>query len=356
MNDAKLHELPEAAAWALREGIGDSLWHFCNKREDAETGAGYKDAVEGLYTADQMHAYAREAVALNRGTAEPYGYVDEQGLATEKNSTNFRMLLDAHRAGKPRWSDRVTLLYAAPPAAAGVPDGWKGEKVGITRCRRCGDTADVTIYSANFESHDRQEPAKSCCRSTPCEHPGVGPCDMPSAPQPSEANTTAILCIECCNPTMHMGNLCFACSKKAKAQPSEAAQDDDETPEPTLLQIEYARGHADGVRDGQAWLTQGPDAQPIEQRARMPEATTKLLVLLDQAERCDQIGMRGVAENLREAHEVLAAALSQPQGERGVVDAEAKTAFWREWAIDGMPKDKQRLAEAAWEAALGVGK
>lgn len=29
----------------------------------------------------------------------------------------------------------------------------------------------------------------------------------------------------------------------------------------------------------------------------------------------------------------------------------AKERFWREWAIDGMPKDKQRLAEAAWADA-----
>ena len=29
----------------------------------------------------------------------------------------------------------------------------------------------------------------------------------------------------------------------------------------------------------------------------------------------------------------------------------AKERFWREWAIDGMPKDKQRLAEAAWSDA-----
>ncbi|ULQ46978.1 hypothetical protein JN531_001520 [Flagellatimonas centrodinii] len=28
-----------------------------------------------------------------------------------------------------------------------------------------------------------------------------------------------------------------------------------------------------------------------------------------------------------------------------------KAEFWRQWAVAGMPKDKQRLAEAAWEAA-----
>lgn len=33
---------------------------------------------------------------------------------------------------------------------------------------------------------------------------------------------------------------------------------------------------------------------------------------------------------------------------------DAKAAFWRSWAIDGMPKDKQRLAEAAWTAASVV--
>ncbi|ULQ47446.1 hypothetical protein JN531_003980 [Flagellatimonas centrodinii] len=27
-----------------------------------------------------------------------------------------------------------------------------------------------------------------------------------------------------------------------------------------------------------------------------------------------------------------------------------KAEFWRAWAIDGMPADKQRLAEAAWQA------
>lgn len=44
---------------------------------------------------------------------EPHGYIDVQGLATEKNSTNFQLLLEAHRAGKPRWSDYVTLIYTA---------------------------------------------------------------------------------------------------------------------------------------------------------------------------------------------------------------------------------------------------
>lgn len=29
-----------------------------------------------------------------------------------------------------------------------------------------------------------------------------------------------------------------------------------------------------------------------------------------------------------------------------------KEEHWRIWAIDGMPKDKQRLAEATWEAAI----
>lgn len=27
-----------------------------------------------------------------------------------------------------------------------------------------------------------------------------------------------------------------------------------------------------------------------------------------------------------------------------------REAHWREWGIDGMPKDKQRLADAAWQA------
>ncbi len=31
---------------------------------------------------------------------------------------------------------------------------------------------------------------------------------------------------------------------------------------------------------------------------------------------------------------------------------EQKSKFWRQWAIDGMPKDKQRLAEAAWNEAI----
>ena len=30
---------------------------------------------------------------------------------------------------------------------------------------------------------------------------------------------------------------------------------------------------------------------------------------------------------------------------------EARKEFMRQWAVDGMPKDKQRLAEAAWKAA-----
>ena len=55
-------ELPEPEAWAVREGIGDSLWHFCKCREDAESSVGYKDTVEGLYTADQMRAYATAAL------------------------------------------------------------------------------------------------------------------------------------------------------------------------------------------------------------------------------------------------------------------------------------------------------
>lgn len=74
----------------------------------------------------------------------------------------------------------VDRLSAAPQPAEEGPAGWRGEKVGITRCRRCGETADVTIYSANFEPHDSQEPATACCRTKPCEHPGIGPCDMPA--------------------------------------------------------------------------------------------------------------------------------------------------------------------------------
>lgn len=31
---------------------------------------------------------------------------------------------------------------------------------------------------------------------------------------------------------------------------------------------------------------------------------------------------------------------------------EDKAEFFRQWAVDGMPKDKQRLAEAAWNAAI----
>ena len=30
----------------------------------------------------------------------------------------------------------------------------------------------------------------------------------------------------------------------------------------------------------------------------------------------------------------------------------AKAELWRQWAIDGMPGDKKRLAEAAWSAAV----
>jgi hypothetical protein len=38
---------------------------------------------------------------------------------------------------------------------------------------------------------------------------------------------------------------------------------------------------------------------------------------------------------------------------RGVGE-DAKAVLWREWAIDGMPKDKQRLAEAAFAAGLAA--
>lgn len=31
---------------------------------------------------------------------------------------------------------------------------------------------------------------------------------------------------------------------------------------------------------------------------------------------------------------------------------EAKAKHWKRWAIDGMPKDKMRLAEGTWDAAL----
>jgi hypothetical protein len=51
-------ELPEPAAWAVREGIGESLWFFSTKREDAEASAGYKDSVEPLYTADAIRRLA----------------------------------------------------------------------------------------------------------------------------------------------------------------------------------------------------------------------------------------------------------------------------------------------------------
>lgn len=48
--------------------------------------------------------------------AEPFGYFDSQGLAHAGNSTNFRMLLEAHRAGKPDWRD-LKLLYTTPQPA-----------------------------------------------------------------------------------------------------------------------------------------------------------------------------------------------------------------------------------------------
>jgi hypothetical protein len=53
-----LPELPEPAAWAVREGIGDTLWHFSESRDNAQSQVGYKDSVEPLFTASQMHAYA----------------------------------------------------------------------------------------------------------------------------------------------------------------------------------------------------------------------------------------------------------------------------------------------------------
>lgn len=33
-----------------------------------------------------------------------------------------------------------------------------------------------------------------------------------------------------------------------------------------------------------------------------------------------------------------------------MTEQDYKTEFWRQWAIDGMPADKQRLADAAWQA------
>lgn len=54
-------ELPEPAAYAVRESIGDNLWFFTTKRAEAHDNVGYKDSVEPLFTADQMRAYAELA-------------------------------------------------------------------------------------------------------------------------------------------------------------------------------------------------------------------------------------------------------------------------------------------------------
>ncbi len=70
-----------------------------------------------------------------------------------------------------------------------------------------------------------------------------------------------------------------------RAAAPQPAEDDDIADDPTTMQIEYARGHADGVRDGQAWLARGaPAAQPAEDELpELPERMGTIYVYEDGA-------------------------------------------------------------------------
>lgn len=62
-------------------------------------------------------------------------------------------------------------------------------------------------------------------------------------------------------------------------------------------------------------------------------------------------------ETVCAAIERLIAAPTPPAGQAqtvGVLVEQTRETLWREWGIDGMPKDKQRLADAAFKAGLAA--
>lgn len=72
------------------------------------------------------------------------------------------------------------LLSATQPTAI---DGQ--EAVGAEyRCRKCGDAAEIKIRYAR---------AGDCCRKSPCERAGKGPCDIPARREPANSISDAMM-------------------------------------------------------------------------------------------------------------------------------------------------------------------
>lgn len=63
-------------------------------------------------------------------------------------------------------------------------------------------------------------------------------------------------------------------------------------------------------------------------------------------------GHRQLMDALQRGRETYDAYRSTPPSAGGTIISDAKKEHWRQWAIDGMPADKMRLAEATWEAAV----
>jgi hypothetical protein len=64
--------------------------------------------------------------------------------------------------------DCLTCGIAAPPA---TPSDKQEAVSAEYRCRKCGDSAEIKFKYARVDT---------CCRKSPCEHPGEGPCHMPA--------------------------------------------------------------------------------------------------------------------------------------------------------------------------------
>ncbi len=82
-------------------------------------------AQEGDYAQGRVNAFCEAEYEIRQSIAElgqevgavvpePFGYFHPvDGFSHAGNSTNFRMLLDMHRAGRPNWRD-LLLLYTSP--------------------------------------------------------------------------------------------------------------------------------------------------------------------------------------------------------------------------------------------------
>jgi hypothetical protein len=61
--------------------------------------------------------------------------------------------------------------FAEALRIAAVPSDKQEAVSAEYRCRKCGDSAEIKFKYARVDT---------CCRKSPCEHPGEGPCHMPA--------------------------------------------------------------------------------------------------------------------------------------------------------------------------------